>query len=253
MGRRRRKFTWLPTVGTVGFSPEEPANSAIISEVIVENVPNGEFLGTPDSVVFPIINDFPQEPFDSNQGSTTEGIGEIIGNEYVIERIVGELYVGYTAGNGTSGNATVLVCAGIFVARSDSVQPAAPIGLTATNYSPLALQNIREPWMFYRTWLLSGGFAQVGNPFATASATGLNAVGRTNNGQNAGASMFEGPHIDVKSVRRIRQDERCYLTISAQGYNPLGDASTTLTGKLEIIMNIRALGALRQAKSRGAF
>lgn len=247
-GRRRRKFTWLPTIGTTGVDEGSPANSAQIADVLVRS--QAGFLGIPDSVVFPIINDFPQEPYGVNQGSTEEGIGEIIGNEYIIERIVGEIFLGYTSPNGTSGNATALVTCGIFIARADASQAAQPIGLSANNYSPQALENIREPWMFYRTWLLAGQIVQSGNPFTFNS--GFN-QGRTNFGINAGGSMYEGPHVDIKSVRRVRQDERCYLTVSAQGYNPLGERTTTNDGLLEIVVNLRALGALRKATQRGAF
>lgn len=248
--RRKRKFTWLPTIGTESATGDQGApTSPLIAELNVPPLANGDFFGSPNQIVFPLVNDTPQDAF-GGAAQTDEGIGEIIGNDYVVERIVGKIFIGYTqVTSALSGNNSVLVKAGIFVARADSGNPDEPIGASFNDYSPLALETVREPWMWIRTWMLSNDRSDPQNPFARSSIT----FGRTNYGFEAGASSFEGPHIDVKSVRRIRQDERLFLTISAMGVNPRGDSTDDATGVVDAVIDIRALGALRKARNSSAF
>lgn len=246
MRRRRRKFTWLPTIGTA--LPGEGVNASTVQvfEIGVPPVPNGFFLGTSNNIIFPIVQDTPQEG-QNVDGTTDEGIGEIIGNEYVVERIVGKVFLGYVAPTSDSGNRSIIVKAGIFVARADDSNPSLPVGVTAGNYGPLDLGTVREPWMWQRTWLLASSFD------AENGFTQGNEQNHTNFAGEAGASSYEGPHIDVKSVRRIRQDERLWFTCGAEGVNPRADATGINQGTLDGVLDIRVLGALRRPRNRSSF
>jgi len=257
MRRKRRKTgTWFPLLGT----PETGQPSALTFQLAVDTAINGDATVG----IIPITYDYPQE--GQALQSEVDTLSEIVGNEYIIKRILGNVVVtNDSRWNGTlfSGAAdAILVTAGFFVARagSDTQGPLgadAPIGYGADTtssdleqYSPGCAATAREPWMWRRTWVL-------GN--AKRWQLAITAGGNTNNGvpfAAAPASNVEGSHghgtsIDIKSRRRVRLDERLFFAVEARNL-PLG-VNSTLSSSAYVALTIRMFGSLVKARNSGAF
>lgn len=226
--RRRAKYTWFPNIGFQGSDEENDLAGFPFSVGVSATA------GTITSSVTELIPDF----VHSQPSTSGDSLNEFIGNEYVLKRLVGKVFMSVNAQIG--GPLTIIVAAGFFVARAEEAAPQLPIGTgTAAdinlNYGPLNNQNIREPWLWRRAW-------QLRNP-GESTSRGLD-------GTYSGGSVLDGPHIDAKSARRIRQDERLFFSFAATHLDAFSAAqSTAITGYLDY----RVLGALRKAKSRSAF
>lgn len=227
--RRRPKFTWFPNIGFQGADPEDDFNGFPFSVGIPAAA---NTLG--DANIFELIPDFTAD----EPTATTDNLADFIGNEYVLKRIVGKLFASYNTQNAPAFG---ILGAGLFVARSDATAPQLPVGArTATerqlNYGVLNNQNIREPWIWRRVWQLTNAGLANQTLLGPASTAGF-------------GSVMDGPHIDAKSARRVRKDERLFVCI--QGGNP--GAAFGAAGSVDGYMDYRVLGALRKAKSRSAF
>lgn len=238
MRRRKAKYTWLPMVG---FLDDDNIEESVFGVSMDLAVPAGTPLrGT--TVVAPVVLDRPQEPTDLV--TQTPSLSDIIGSEYIIKRIVGSCFAAYNTPISQTPTSCI-VTVGLFVARADDLVPSLPAGTgTAAdikaNFSPASLNNVREPWMWHRQWLLGNpNSTTVGTlPFRNAPITNMEY-----------GELRSGPHVDCKSVRRIRQDER--LWIAGSTTNLLGDGAAT--GDVSIQFYARALGQLRKAKNRSTF
>lgn len=227
--RRRAKYTWFPNIGFQG-ADEEDDFAGFPFSVGVPAVANT--LG--DANIFELIPDFTAD----EPTATTDNLSDFIGNEYVLKRVVGKLFASYNTQNAAG---FALLGVGLFIARSDATAPQLPVGAgTATerklNYGVLNNQNIREPWLFRRVWQLTNA--------GIASQTLLGPASTSGHG-----SVMDGPHIDAKSARRVRKDERLFVCVQAG--NP--GAAVGAAGSIDGFMDYRVLGALRKAKSRSAF
>lgn len=270
---RRRKFTWFPVRGAAG--PAETGDEFSGQGFQLSVSPDGSTIG----IIQPLIPDVPLEGDDIDQNAPGQLV-QSLGQEYVVERIVGNLFLHYSAPLNDPPTVqfpeSVLVGAGIFVARAEDSEgggPNAPIGsLTATefvsNYSPLGVDTIREPWMWRRTWVLSANrstFNGVG-PFQAfrnqLAGTGLNDLPGAPAFNGWYGSEINGPFFDVRSVRRVRNDERLWFIIAARTLDVLlqrtGSQTSLLpnqqnTDGLVGYLDYRVLGALRRAQARSNF
>jgi len=254
--KRKTRYTWLPTLdGTLFGSPQDEARSW---QHFVLDVPvDGTFvLG-----LIPVVADLPQGTLSTVE---TEGMGEIIGNEYILKRIVGSVFCHLNLSN-TSGSTAititdlrkfyVAVTAGWFVARADQASLDTPIGSAETNaeqmYSPQVADLTRQPWIWRRTWILG-----LGNPsFGEGNlATSENIAGSESYPRNniAYGSVRDGPHVDAKTGRRIRREERLFFAASACQVDNTALNSSLAPGVV-MTVDTRYLGALRRAKSRSNF
>lgn len=266
--KRRQKLTWFPTIGTANVAEGAQGNSPAREFSIV--VPAA---GTTNTLISPVTFDVPGEDnlLDPEAAGQLEAA---LGQEYLIKRIVGKLFLSRTSGAGTIDELNVaeipslLVGAGFFVARagdSDTADTAdQPIGTSSlaqvnNNYSPLNEGTIRAPWMWRRTWIL-GNRAIINQMQVIAS---LNGGGNNLQPGENGAqfpdtnalygSVLDGPHFDIKSARRVRQDERLWFVVSVQNL-PIGNA--TGSGNTSIVhglLDFRILGALRKAHNKSSF
>lgn len=238
MRKRRTKYEWFLNVGTTGPAGDVEDDSS--GRDFFLTVPVN---GTTTAGVFEVIEDTP-----SDDQAVGLPMGFYQNNEYIIKRIVGKLFAQVTQVANATNPPAVLLGAGFFVARTedaDSGGPTLPIGAstaaqTVDNYSPLRVENIREPWIWRRTWVLS-------NVLSTAAA-GLQ-VGAFGRATSDYGSVMDGPHIDAKSVRRVKDGERLWFALAARNYtlNSTCDTSAVVTAHLDY----RVLGrrARRQGKS----
>lgn len=258
MARRRRRLTWFPTLGTgnIVLDSDPPHREILL------NVANN---GGSNIITVPLTFDQPQQ---GRGAITTEQtpLDDFIGSEYIIERIVGNQFYNIATDGVAAGanlGRAILVTSGVFVARADDLDPNSPAGGAILaeelrNYSPASVENIREPWMFRRTWLLGAGPQLHDGTFRVGVDTDV--VGTALNihtlfaypSSNVGyGNAIGGPHVDIKSSRRVRQDERLWWVTSAQNF-PTGTA-TTGTFTLVGMFDYRILGQLVKARNSSSF
>lgn len=246
MRRKRQRFGWLPTLGSTsesGSIHENTLNGRAFTISVFANTGGGHSINT---FVVPVTAD---QPLDSSAAAVTVG-GNFIatGTDWFLERIVGKLFLGSRIGDEAEQRPNVvLVGAGFFVARANDADSGGgidtPIGSASSaerneNYGPLNEDTVREPWLWRRTWVL-GGTAQADNGLSFAPLTNMNY-----------GSVLDGPHIDAKSVRRIRNDERLWFAVATASISgSAGQIGGTVNGYLDY----RILGAPRKSQNRSAF
>jgi len=238
--RRRNRGTWFPVLSTYPNEAEPIAPLTTILE-----------LGTDDNEinvtgVLPLTFDYPQEPASADR--TVETLSELIGSEYLFKRLVGKAFIGHNTVPGLNERPAVLVGLGFFVARAaDDASlfgATLPIGANDNideDYGPLHPNTIREPWMWRRTWLL-GGNPEGANPqFATLPA-----------GTWGYGSVMDGPHVDIKVKRRVRQDERLWVALQARRW-PLTTVPDNSPSQVQMCLDYRIFGELRKARNTSSF
>lgn len=186
-------------------------------------------------------------------------LNDVVGAEYAVERIVGNFF-GTAYGEADVNNVppAILLAFGIFVARASGDDETIPAGAEATvdissrNFNPLDLGTIREPWMFRRTWCLGiNPVFPAGGAGRTTTQTAAWGNFPSNTGQYG--HLRNGPHFDVKSKRRIRQDERLWGVVAACSAPILWPQGASGGYRVEAMIDYRILGALRRAKNRSNF
>lgn len=277
--RRRPKYTWLPPyghyVGSTGETFTEVTLELDLSGTVTSQVVGG---------IVPCIRDFPQnwdQSFMDPAGplALESGLSEQIANEYFLKRIVGKVNcalvtdIGNTAASSISNSnlPPFKVTAGFFVARVDLNNINGPAG-TASElqelYSPQSFRAAREPWIWQRSWILGWReYLRPGLGFASAVNVDITGIGwssgpitpvfgsiypQSNCGYN---SVADGPHIDAKTARRVRQEERLFFSIFAHPW-PGGSTWSLATDQVMtmlIDLDCRYLGSLRKARNRSDF
>jgi len=214
----------------------------------------------PVAGVIPLTYDQPQEP--GEQSADTHGISDFIGNEYIVHRLLGSLFIERTVNwqgdpVGVTDWPAVIVTAGFFVARAADGQSdfsdGVPVGWDTQDawaeYSPQHIKNIRQPWSWRRTWVLGtaswGSQPQIGSPVSTG---GLFQSFPINNYMYG--NMSDG-RVDIKSRRRIHQDERYWLVVGARPMATALIASSDTSVVIDI--DLRMFGSLRKARNSGSF
>lgn len=264
MARRRRKFTWLPSLGTgnpvINFSDNAFREGTL-------TVPND---GSTSVGIIPLTFDQPFEGGDQLAADTS--LADVVGSEYIIERIVGNVFTSLITdttaiGSRFSTGAAVVVGAGFFVARANDEQVGGgvdtPIGSAtaaerAENYNPIGVSTVREPWMWRRLWLLGlagngeGPRTTLGNPtIATNSGNQLLNRATTWPNSNAFFPSPNGPFLDSPSKRRVGQDERLFFALSAT--NHATGLQTTGTTLVAFLVDYRILGQIVRARQHSSF
>lgn len=262
--KRRSRGTWLPILGTpavLGEGGVVTTDGSLTFQLAVD-APND---GSAGLGIIPITYDYPQEAIELSP--TADTLAEIAGSEYIVKRILGHCVVANScnydnvAGDGADA---LMVSAGFFVARAGSVTggplgPAAPIGYGADTtssdmeqYSPGNQGTVREPWMWRRTWILGNQKKVV---WFDSSATQVgSAYFRNSPPTNQVADLRSGPYIDVKSRRRVGQDERLFFAIECRTL-PLQTASGSPQGFDFAVaaLTVRIFATLVKAKNTGTF
>lgn len=226
--RRRTNVSWLPGYGSeIGtFS-----SSVRIFGTVVPN--DGAHSGT----IIPVTWDEPLDP--STVTLSDASLADFVGSAYTIKRIVGKIscFVGLQTVGTDDAIPAMVAGAGWFVARADRSSPNVPAG-TFEEYDVLSDENLMEPWMWRRTWLLGAPDNLV---------TGLSAGG--NNFTNR--SALDGPSFDVRVKRRVDDDHRLYFTVSNHAlvdYSALNQPN-----QITWVLDYRLLGTVRRNRNQSAF
>lgn len=225
--RRTRKpaVVWLPNDGgnTVG------AGANVFKQFQLD-IPGGSALGV--TGIIPLTVDFPAALGVQDTLSDYEGSG------YRLRRIVGKCFCTAEQDQEPPAGSPsgVIVTAGFIVLRVDpNGTPLAGIA-GFLNYSPQILDSERDPWIWRRSWILSnGGLSGTGGP------TGFNAEFPFTNTEYG--SVADGPHIDAKTARAIKDEERLFFVAAGLA---LDGAQGTDLG-VRIILDYRLLASMYKA------
>lgn len=247
--KRQRKFTWMPTIGAVGQNVSVDQSYTFLNALTVPAnglAGAGTRGGVPAIFIVPVIQDKPLEPGAQNE--VAGSLNNVVGNEWFCERIVGDIFVGTRLGvTEDQGPRTIAVTCGFFVARAGDTNQNLPIGATNgtaaethVNYSPAALNAVREPWMWRRTWVLGRTFNESDGLAQNPSVNSFY------------ATLANGPHVDCKSVRRIGNDERLWFAVTCTDIS-IGFPNPTEAGLVDVMTDLRVLGALRKPRNRSTF
>lgn len=261
-GRRRSRGTWFPTFGVLAGGQDNTISlTGIDNQVDVTD--DGEPYTTIDVLTF----DAPDEGL--YESST---LADIVGSEYLLRRVVGKFNAAYIGG--ATSPLFAKLSMGLFVSRASGgseTDSQIPIGAPATsfnvsaglnleateNYSPLAERTMREPWLFRRTWILgnSNNSSTSADPGSTTGTAKLAALAWEifPPSTSRHGSVLDGPHVDAKTLRKVGQDDRLYMAVSAARWPLGGAAGAGATGQITYHFDYRIFASLRKAKQVGRF
>lgn len=234
MLRRRRKprVVWLPPASTlrIGADPAAIGTQNGGFQFVLD--PMGPTAtGDIFTTVTDVVGDLQTADFQQANLATTS-LADIYSSGYRLRRLVGKIFLGMgQSASGVDSVGTVLVTIGFIILRAaangDPLDVANPL-----NYSPAAIQNWSDPWIWRRSWQLSNFNAALGKG-------GGFAFPETN--VTSGPSGLDGPHVDAKTARVIGLEERLFMVTSATALDSSANAYTvSVSGEL------RALATLRQ-------
>lgn len=193
--------------------------------------------------------------FNVALGGTPPGLRDLVsGSEWSLRRLVGKVFVSVKEADGsqlTSQRAELIECGfGIIVCNTD--EDGAP--LTDFNeVNPLAQQAAEDPWVFMRHWIL--GTAPQNNSAVFVNSLGVAATKSAFAGgfptSNVGyGSVMDGPHVDAKTSRRIRRDQRLFSVFATRPTRFLDEESVGfVTSDITVYCRVmlRALGNIRSS------
>lgn len=220
--RRKASVSWLPVLGQNTGSTDSWLEDAI-------NVQNTVGAAGISTNIHALTVDYPAEAVQSVQ---VESLSDYQGSGYRLRRIVGKFYCGMDPDIGdaqTTYPQGALVAAGLIVLRVDTATGAPLRAATPIDYSPLGRDNVRDPWIWRRTWVLSDPFG------ASPVNVAIGLFGQTNMEYG---SVYDGPHIDQKTARRIALEERLFLVVSTA---PLRGITPTTAGRVRYVYEARYL------------
>lgn len=243
-GRRRRgsRYTWLPTLGGIkdNGSGSRYGTSYFGGDIAVDSAA----FGSTDLYVTPIVPDATVFPDGSGAGGETlRDFTE--GQDWLCKRVVGKLSVG--AAQIASGLTPpyIIVGAGIFAGRADDQNQNIP-DTNNDEIDPLGSENVRQPWMWRRTFLLTN-----------ASSTFASEFYWTHLDNGSFGVLADTQTVDTKGVsRRIRREQRLWFVLNAYGmsnFEATNDSTWLTKGHIHFLFDYRVLGAMRKSQNKSVF
>lgn len=248
MARRTKRPTvvWLPNdrQNRLGVAPS-PAAAGTDSAILIAALGIPAITGPVGVVVLPVVLDEPQ-------GLTLAqtSLADVEGSAYRLRRIVGKIFIqpAQRAVIGINDASAFVVTAGFIILRTDDVGNPLSL-LTPTSYDPQSLDNIRDPWIWRRTWFLSNldgrAARNVINPDERTSAFAQDTL--------AGPGAIDGPHVDAKTARIVSDEERLFLVVSAVSLDGTAqglDQLALIIADLRVLVSMRKQSGNRRNASR---
>lgn len=246
--KRQNRGLWFPTFGETWNSGDGQYTEACWENQDTPLQPADQYGAVSNLQVRPLTFDY------TNNGppAATTSLRDVVeGQDWLCQRIVGKFNAVYAYGNSDPSVdwIAVKVALGIFVARSKDLAEAQP-DLDPEEMDPFAAANIQDSWMFRRTWILQN----------CASSYYTNPLGGPGNIQFPATiasygSVLDGPHIDVKSKRRIDREHRLWAVVAVRGFG-LGFTDTLedpQVGSLHFHFDYRIHGVMRKGRNTSTF
>lgn len=220
--RRRRLSQWFPVLGTETHVPQGTVEDNVAYQDLDFDVSNN----VPNTLVVALTWDNKPEQQLGVAGNTTfPSIADWEQSGWQLDSIVGCVPL-LAFKSGTQAAGTLFVTAAFEVLRID---PGTGNPLSATpelDYDPQLANNIRDPWIWRRSWILDPGTD-------TGGTTNFSGWPRTN-------TLYTGSganHVfQTKSRRRIGPEERLFFICTARHFPVTSDLTgreTHLTGMLD--------------------
>lgn len=237
--RRKPKVVWLPNDrnNRLGVAPAAAASGTVSATGIIQTTTTGP-IGTSVTEVVPIVGDASQNLGLS--GSTVESLADVTQSAYRLRRVVGKIFVSMVqdAAQVPPQPIHCIVTCGFIILRTNPVD-SLPL-LNATAYDAQSLDNIRDPWIWRRSWML------MNQPAFDALAPG--SVEQFFNGQRNNqvgqASAFDGPHVDAKTARIVSDEERLFLVHTTTALS----GSEQVSSIVQTVFDLRILASMRSSQ-----
>lgn len=209
--RKRRLGMWLPpdaTANKVGPGDPQVGPGPIVTPVdvaigVLQNSVVSKWGSTVGTEV-PLIGDVKPNVIAGLNGQTLNDFSF----GYSLQRVVGGIWVAVQQQDLDQGNGApydILCTAGIMVRRVDDAGSPIQIG------GPQLYDAYTDPWLWRRSWMLTNQPQAVGSggyyPFPS------------NNG--AYGSVREGTHVDQKTRRTVKLEERVFMSLQATVVGPI--------------------------------
>lgn len=244
--RRRARPTWFPVLGTSGG--EDLPSTVFATERTIG--PGALAFATQTCEFTEILDDN-----DTSEAETASLRDRVEGKDYAITRIVGKIWAAaqqYTPviSEGELAEAVpefIVWCAGLAILPVDSSGVPEE---SDTDYNPLLSANSAKSWMWRRTWTLWNNLAEAATPDPTQPLY----TGPTNVA-NVGSGTWDAGHVDAKSRRRVRKEERLFL-ITGVYIGNIVDATGESVGTTNTVYSIswgydfRVLGGMRKSHNK---
>lgn len=231
--RKRPNVAWLPVIGSVNGADQVVApilplafSMPIKGDGSIATYLTALTLDTP-----------PEQALAANQVQT---LADFEQSAYRLRRLVGKIHL-VRDQNNDGQNATpnaALVTAGFIVLRVNE-ETGNPLQ-TDDQYNPLNEDNIRDPWIWRRSWCLGNNFGTQLNAVSAAGAVAWFPATNVYYG-----SMIDGPHFDTKVGRVIMPEERLFLVIGTQALE-----NAAFDGLVTGVIDYRILASMRKATNR---
>ena len=246
-GRRGPKVNWLPVFGQ-GIEPggNQHSNGWLGELAIPGDVNDFSISGT--ALTF-------DEPKDDDAATpATTSLADFIGSGYFLRRIVRK-FPRRASNQGARGRSTrgPRNPVGPRVLRRARSGPSSRSShRELEDYNPLETDNMQEPWIWRRTWILSNPTNQIRNnyqvsqgnaPYGVSGSTKWLQFPTTTAGYG---SVLDGPHIDQKTKRTITNDDRLWCVLAAHKL-PLDVDYDDSGATLDWWLDYRLLGSIIRA------
>lgn len=241
--RRKAKVIWLPSdINNRLATAPSPATIGTQSQTIIAVFTANPLGATPVTAEIPIVKDFAGGGIASFITDPNSTLSDLENSGYRLRRIVGKLNfivnqnVATIAGDPTQ----FLVTAGFIIRRIDPNlgTSLASVGAAGLDINVTTFDNIMDPWIWRRSWLLAD---------QSVAATALNpsaAVTPGSNMQSYAGGNSDGPHVDAKTARVVGPEERLFLSVTVEG---IDGAAQGAPGAVLLVGDLRVLGSMRSS------
>lgn len=239
---RRPKVVWLPIdIDNRLATAPAPATVGTDNALNIQGLPVPGGIGNTTVDVIPVVRDNPQ-----NLAGGGQTLSDYEGSAYRLRRIVGKVFVSTAQDQqeiiDTAPSIFAVTCGFIVLKCDDGGVPLAAF----PNYNVQALDAIRDPWIWRRTWIIKN--IGTGDRDVQITNTGLSFP--TN---NCGyGSVMDGPHVDAKTARVVSDEERLFFVTSVTALNGalLTQSTVFIFTDLRVLVSMKPSSGNRRNASR---
>lgn len=228
--RRRPTVVWLPLTSEDRLTSASPVTGVdcAFGQYTV-TVSGGATPGSQRTGIFPVVNDQPQ-----NVAGLTTSLADSEGSAYRLRRIVGKIFVEYDQQVSTPRAQTVILTAGFMIVEVEPSLNFLPKSAQQEDYNVANIDGNRDPWIWRRSWVV-GANEVGGSQFS---------VPPQNNFSFGSGGVMDGPHVDAKTARSVKDNQRLALVMTSTMISPA--ASGTDVAVIVVTTDLRVLGSLRK-------